>query len=106
MKTAKRGLGPRPSRTNPEAFRCSDACFHAADSATMALQMPGSFNSRSSLSKTMLNITSLALALLGASIGSFEAATAQQTSPDPVTFTTQEDHRNMLEQLGITRLRP
>ncbi|HEY2410990.1 MAG TPA: hypothetical protein VGI40_02030 [Pirellulaceae bacterium] len=27
-------------------------------------------------------------------------------SPAPVTFTTQEDHRNMLEQLGITRLRP
>ena len=24
----------------------------------------------------------------------------------PVTFTTQEDHRNMLEQLGITKLRP
>ncbi len=27
-------------------------------------------------------------------------------SPPPVTFTTQEDHRNMLEQLGIARLRP
>src|SRR5262245_50002839 len=25
---------------------------------------------------------------------------------EPATFTTQEDHRNMLEQLGITRLRP
>jgi hypothetical protein len=25
---------------------------------------------------------------------------------EPVTFTTQEDHRNMLEQLGITKLRP
>src|SRR5207244_343752 len=24
----------------------------------------------------------------------------------PVTFTTQEDHRHMLEQLGITKLRP
>src|SRR6476469_10015239 len=30
----------------------------------------------------------------------------QASSPPPVTFTTQEDHRNMLEQLGITRLRP
>ena len=27
-------------------------------------------------------------------------------TPEPVTFTTQEDHRNMLEQLGITKLRP
>src|SRR5207237_3834757 len=24
----------------------------------------------------------------------------------PVTFTAQDDHRNMLDQLGITRLRP
>jgi hypothetical protein len=29
-----------------------------------------------------------------------------QQKPAPVTFTTQEDHRNMLEQLGITSLRP
>src|SRR4051794_16978172 len=28
------------------------------------------------------------------------------SSKEPVTFTTQEDHRNMLEQLRITRLRP
>lgn len=26
--------------------------------------------------------------------------------PQPVIFTTQQDHRNMMEQLGITRLRP
>ena len=25
---------------------------------------------------------------------------------EPVSFTTQEDHRNMMEQLGITKLRP
>lgn len=30
----------------------------------------------------------------------------EQAAPAPVTFTTQEDHRNMMEQLGITRLRP
>lgn len=30
----------------------------------------------------------------------------QADSPSPVTFTTQEDHRHMLDQLGITRLRP
>jgi len=36
-----------------------------------------------------------------------QRATAQQADlPQPVTFTTQEDHRHMLEQLGITRLRP
>jgi len=54
----------------------------------------------------MRNITPFALALLGASIGSLQVASAQQPPPEPVTFTTQEDHRNMLEQLGITRLRP
>ncbi|HXT60980.1 MAG TPA: hypothetical protein VN699_20240 [Pirellulales bacterium] len=30
----------------------------------------------------------------------------KQDPCEPVTFTTQEDHRNMLEQLGITALRP
>src|SRR5689334_5380643 len=34
------------------------------------------------------------------------ATVQQENAPQPVTFTTQEDHRNMLEQLGITRLRP
>jgi (4-O-methyl)-D-glucuronate---lignin esterase len=34
-----------------------------------------------------------------------EAATGGLT-PAPVTFTTQEDHRNMMEQLGITKMRP
>lgn len=33
-------------------------------------------------------------------------ATAPATSPKPLEWTTQQDHRNMMEQLGITRLRP
>src|SRR5882724_3586675 len=33
-------------------------------------------------------------------------AVAPEATPAPVTFTTQEDHRNMLDQLGITKLRP
>ena len=37
-------------------------------------------------------------------VGQEEAAPAE--APAPVTFTTPEDHRNMLEQLGITKLRP
>lgn len=32
--------------------------------------------------------------------------TPKSASPEPVTFTTQEDHQNMLQQLGITALRP
>src|SRR5438128_284202 len=35
-----------------------------------------------------------------------EEKTPASETPAPVTFTTQEDHRNMMEQLGITRLRP
>jgi len=31
---------------------------------------------------------------------------ASESAPAPVTFSTQEDHRNMMEQLGITKLRP
>src|SRR5690606_8253387 len=33
-------------------------------------------------------------------------AVAQNTLPPPVTFTTAEDHKHMMEQLGITALRP
>ncbi|HEV2969314.1 MAG TPA: hypothetical protein VGY55_04930 [Pirellulales bacterium] len=29
-----------------------------------------------------------------------------ESAPAPVNFSTQEDHRNMMEQLGITKLRP
>ena len=31
---------------------------------------------------------------------------SKRTVPAPVVFTTQQDHQNMLEQLGITKLRP
>jgi hypothetical protein len=36
----------------------------------------------------------------------FGQGAATPDEPAPVTFTTQEDHRNMMEQLGITKLRP
>jgi hypothetical protein len=55
----------------------------------------------------MRSTAPVALAVVTASIVFPLWATAQQADPpQPVTFTTQEDHRNMLEQLGITRLRP
>src|SRR6187431_831997 len=53
-----------------------------------------------------LAVATFALAVSAAWIGLPLRADAQQTdAPQPVTLTTQEDHRNMLEQLGITRLR-
>lgn len=33
-------------------------------------------------------------------------ASASPGAPPPVVFSTEQDHRNMMEQLGITRLRP
>ncbi|WP_165233298.1 GDSL-type esterase/lipase family protein [Aquisphaera insulae] len=33
-------------------------------------------------------------------------SSAREAAPKPVVFTTQQDHENMLRQLGITRLRP
>jgi hypothetical protein len=48
---------------------------------------------------------SLWLALVMAA-ASLLPATAQESKPSPVTMTTQEDHRQMMAQLGITRLRP
>ncbi len=51
-----------------------------------------------------------ALVVSLASIGVFAASAQQQSAqPDaktPVVFTTRQDHQNMLEQLGITKLRP
>lgn len=49
----------------------------------------------------------LAIGLLaaGGGRGVGQVAKAEPTSP-PVVFTTQQDHQNMLEQLGITKLRP
>jgi hypothetical protein len=34
------------------------------------------------------------------------APAAVSTAPDPLNWTTQQDHKNMMDQLGITKLRP
>jgi hypothetical protein len=47
--------------------------------------------------------------VLGAwlTLGGFSLAASQSTSvPAPVTFTTEQDHQNMMDQLGIKALRP
>ena len=52
---------------------------------------------------------SSALALGLALIHVFQAFAQEESAPAakaPVIFTTRQDHQNMLEQLGITRLRP
>ena len=49
------------------------------------------------------------LTIVGFLLFAWHAASADEpaaTGCEPVTFTTQEDHQNMLRQLGITRLRP
>jgi endo-1,4-beta-xylanase len=49
-------------------------------------------------------VVSLGLALLTAAFALNGAPAADATTP--LVFTTQQDHANMLDQLGITRLRP
>ncbi|HZP04425.1 MAG TPA: acetylxylan esterase [Terracidiphilus sp.] len=39
-------------------------------------------------------------------LGIFSAAFAQTSSPAPVAFTSDQDHQNMMDQLGIKALRP
>ena len=39
-------------------------------------------------------------------IGCLASAYAQNSSPPAVTFTAEQDHQNMMEQLGIKALRP
>ena len=48
----------------------------------------------------MAAYTALAFVVLAATTG------AQQSQPDTRTWTAQDDHKNMMEQLGITALRP
>ncbi len=52
-----------------------------------------------------LTASALFLPVATSSLSGQETAPAGET-PALVTFTTQEDHRNMMEQLGITKLRP
>jgi hypothetical protein len=53
----------------------------------------------------MLLAGGLTLQLAAMSLVGQDAEAAKAT-PEPVTFTAQEDHQNMLQQLGITKLRP
>ena len=49
----------------------------------------------------------LALCLLFARFGiTASTSIAQTTAPPPVTFTSDQDHQNMMDQLGIKALRP
>src|ERR1700757_2624674 len=40
------------------------------------------------------------------SVGTERTALAQSSAPRPVTFTADQDHQNMMDQLGIKALRP
>ncbi len=41
-----------------------------------------------------------------AAVAAFDEKSSDESASQPVVFTTQQDHQNMLEQLGITKLRP
>ena len=49
-------------------------------------------------------VSAVAACLIGVFVGG-AVAVAQNTRP-PVTFTSDEDHQNMMDQLGIKALRP
>src|SRR3954464_13333621 len=48
----------------------------------------------------------LLIVALGKNLLHAEESDPAKPAPDIVTFTTQEDHAQMLKQLGITKLRP
>ena len=54
----------------------------------------------------MLGILAFSLALTGAFHVFAQQDAATTAAKSPVVFTTQQDHQNMLDQLGITKLRP
>src|SRR5271166_5857813 len=51
-------------------------------------------------------LTLLFLGLSGVSILSAPATAQSSTAPPPVTFTSDQDHQHMMDQLGIKSLRP
>jgi hypothetical protein len=51
-----------------------------------------------------VGLTAIVLSMYAFAFG--RAIDAQDKPPAPVTFTTQQDHQDMMEQLGITKLRP
>src|SRR5215472_13209533 len=55
--------------------------------------------------RALLVATAALLPLFVRAVSGQETAN-KDAAPAPVTFTNQEDHRNMMEQLGITKLRP
>ncbi len=83
-----------------------------ADQQPLAFQRP--INARVSLMKNPTYLSSrtsacLALGLAVAmSVGTLSAQPAARSGADtaPLNWTTQQDHQNMKDQLGITRLRP
>jgi hypothetical protein len=56
-------------------------------------------------SRSCLWLIASFFALFACPVSAQDAASLVE-APAPVTLTTQEDHRNMMEQLGITKLRP
>src|SRR5207248_4101880 len=49
---------------------------------------------------------SFALALAGLALPGMSQNAAQPSTPPPVHFTAEQDHQNMMDQLGIKALRP
>ena len=43
---------------------------------------------------------------LAAAFSTAVTAVLHAETPEPLNWTAQQDHKNMMEQLGITRLRP
>src|SRR5689334_21945400 len=58
------------------------------------------------LRRTRLVCLVAACLTLSVSLSPLCGEDSDKANPAPVTFTTQEDHHNMMEQLGITKLRP
>jgi hypothetical protein len=51
-------------------------------------------------------LLALALSICCVTTGQKPKGTGESTYPPPVTFTVEQDHQNMMDQLGIKALRP
>src|SRR3982750_4039924 len=77
--------------------------FGMMNSRTRLCETPDHINSRE---VRVLRWFSFALALAGLALPGMSQNAAQPSTPPPVHFTAEQDHQNMMDQLGIKALRP
>ena len=94
----------RPLHSSSSPPRGAYPCPTAAQAALSPMQREVFMNRALSFTVVFLGIALVSSDLCSAQDGA--VSTGAPRDQEPVVFTTRQDHQNMLDQLGITKLRP